>query len=181
MDIKQLRTHKVILFSLILMFFSSSCSEAQEQVVQNKAWNFTLAQAQIPQSPQAPQDSMKLSDFDGKVRLVNFWATWCPPCIMEIPVLNQLQKDFSADDFQIISISIDKRYRPNVPNFIKEKNIAYPVLYTDDLTVQKYGNFKNIPTTFLINRKGEFVDVFTGFVPIEILKEKVSAVINSKK
>jgi peroxiredoxin len=92
-------------------------------------------------------------EFAGKVVLLNFWATWCPPCVAEIPGFITLQKKYQGD-LAVVGISVDQGGVELVKKFIDAKQINYPVLMTDDTVVAAFGGFDAIPVTFLIDRQG---------------------------
>ncbi|MCG6939483.1 MAG: TlpA family protein disulfide reductase [Gammaproteobacteria bacterium] len=96
----------------------------------------------------------KLSDYRGKVVLVNFWASWCPPCIYEMPELTNLKKHFADQPFEIIALNVgEKKYR--VRKFVKLINFDLPVLLdTSSETFNSWG-VKTLPTSFLLDANGQ--------------------------
>jgi peroxiredoxin len=110
-----------------------------------------------------------LSSLKGRRVVLNFWATWCPPCRLEIPDLIELRKETSPDELVIIGISDEDREQ--LLNFAVEKNINYIIATANDLPAP-YSYINAIPTTFFINRQGYIQDVMSGLTsPVE-LKEK---------
>jgi thiol-disulfide isomerase/thioredoxin len=109
---------------------------------------------------------VSLSDFKGKGVIVNFWATWCPPCRKEIPDMIELQKAY-AGKFSFIGIAVNDKLE-NVVAYVKEKGINYPVAMGNEKVVVDYGKLLEggqicgIPTSFAINSKGEIVTAFVG-------------------
>ncbi len=109
---------------------------------------------------------VSLSDFKGKGVIINFWATWCPPCRQEIPDMIELQKAYSGK-FTFIGIAVNDKPE-NVAAYVKEKGINYPVAMGNEKVVIDYGKFleggqlRGIPTSFVINPKGEIVTAFVG-------------------
>jgi peroxiredoxin len=98
--------------------------------------------------------TVKLSDFKGKVILLDFWATWCPPCREEIPGLIELQKKFGDRGLVVIGVSLDDGGVDVVKPFINKLGINYPVLMGTEEVARKYGDIQAIPTTFIIDRAG---------------------------
>jgi thiol-disulfide isomerase/thioredoxin len=96
---------------------------------------------------------LKLSDYQGKVVLLDFWATWCGPCLMEIPGFIELQKRYAAQGFSMIGISMDDRPEP-VVEFHEVHHMNYPVAVGNDRLGELYGGMPGLPTTFLIGRDG---------------------------
>jgi thiol-disulfide isomerase/thioredoxin len=106
------------------------------------------------------------ANWGGKVVLVNFWATWCPPCREEIPELLALQKEFK-DQLQIVGISEDDDPPAKVLKFAQQKGMNYPiVMYTPDL-VESFGGVPALPTSFLIDKQGRVVQKHSGLYPID--------------
>jgi peroxiredoxin len=117
-------------------------------------------------------NEIKLSSLKGRRVMLNFWATWCPPCRLEIPDLINLRKETSPDELAIIGISDEDREQ--LLNFAVEKNINYIIATANDLPAP-YSYISAIPTTFFINRQGYIQDVTSGLTsPVE-LKEKALA------
>ena len=100
--------------------------------------------------------TVRLSDFKGKVVLVNFWATWCGPCRMEIPDLVALQKKYEAKGFSVLGISDDDA--PDKPNeFARSNGMTYPIGMATQAIKNQFGGVKGLPTSFLIDRNGKIV------------------------
>jgi cytochrome c biogenesis protein CcmG/thiol:disulfide interchange protein DsbE len=135
----------------------------------NKAPGFTLV------SPAGKKIS--LSDYKGKVVIVDFWATWCPPCRKGIPDLIDLQAEF-GNKLAVIGISLDTDTKDQVASFAKENNINYPVLFATPDVVQSYGNIESIPTTFIIDKNGNIVNQFVGLTPKEVFVNEIKKLIN---
>lgn len=99
-------------------------------------------------------NQVSLSDLRGKVVVVNFWATWCPPCIEEMPSMEQLHEALKDDDFVLLAINTEKNGRSVVPPFLNKTPYTFPILYDDQGLVQKqYGVFK-FPESFIIRKDG---------------------------
>ena len=111
-------------------------------------------------------EEITLSEYRGKVVVVNFWATWCGPCKYEIPMLIEFQEKYGTDKLIILGVAINSGSRENIENFAEEFNITYPILYGSDEEIERlvymYGNFVSIPSTFIINRKGEVTNFIRG-------------------
>lgn len=104
---------------------------------------------------------VSLSDYKDKVVIVNFWATWCGPCIYEMPTLEKLFKAYNNKGLQVLGLTLQSPEN-QIPKKIKQTGVSYPILLEAEPAVNKYGPFNSIPTTFIINRKGEIVKELTG-------------------
>ncbi len=102
----------------------------------------------------------------GKVVLVNFWATWCPPCRVEIPELLELKKEYK-DQLEIVGISEDDDPPESVLKFARQKGMTYPIVMATPELIDAYGGVAALPTTFLIDTQGRVVQKHSGLVPIE--------------
>lgn len=107
-----------------------------------------------------------IKEWDGQLILLNFWATWCPPCKKEIPVFIELQKKYGAQGFQIIGVAIDNEEA--IAEFANNVGINYPTLLAEADGVMLAKHFGNgygvLPYTVIINRKGEISDIIAGEV-----------------
>ncbi len=105
---------------------------------------------------------IELNTFRGKVVLLNFWATWCPPCRAEIPDLKKLQEIYS-NTLTIIGISVDQEGVSVVRKFYEQMKINYPVIMATEDIIANYGGISAIPTSFVINHKGELAIKIVGY------------------
>jgi peroxiredoxin len=107
---------------------------------------------------------ISLSDLRGKVVLVNFWATWCPPCREEMPSMEALNKAMDGDDFVLLAINVEENGRSSVPAFLARSPYTFPILYDDLGVVQKlYGVYK-FPESFVIRKDGTVDDRVIGAI-----------------
>lgn len=121
----------------------------------------------------------KLKDFNGKVVILDFWATYCPPCIEEIPHLIELQTRY-GDDLRVIGLHVGgEEDRPKVPEFVERLKITYPLASPEDeLTRFVFGDETAIPQTAIFDRNGKLVKKIVGFNEA-IKKELDEAVANT--
>lgn len=105
---------------------------------------------------------ISLTQHEGKVRLVNFWASWCEPCRHEVPALNQLRAEYEAQGFEIIGISVDKEIE-NAKAFLDKIPANYPVAIDVDFNTAKDYNAQAMPMSYIVDRDGKVQAVFTGF------------------
>lgn len=143
-----------IFASLMVVFLGINTASAGE-----KAADFTLRSIDGKE--------VKLSDYLGKVVMVNFWATWCGPCKVEMPHLDKMDKDFEEKGFEVISISTDDaRASSKVKPLIKRGGFGFVVLLDKDTSVvSQYNPAKTLPYNVLIDREGNISKVYQGYNP----------------
>jgi thiol-disulfide isomerase/thioredoxin len=194
-------------FSVLLLasvgLFSAACqpSSAPKMVTQNNNARQTMQTTQtvrvngalppLPVSNQMPPmanlkdpgwrlqsgKNQKLSDLKGKVVVLDFWATYCPPCLEEIPHLVELQDKNKKNGLTVIGLNVGgDEDKPSIPKFVKKLNIKYDLGYPDeDLVTSLFGETDNIPQTFVFDRSGKLVKHVIGYGP-EIKEELDMAV-----
>ena len=118
-------------------------------------------------------NTVKLSDYKGKVILIEFWATWCPPCRELTPVLNKIYEKYKDKGFVILALTPEENI-DTVISYIKGYDITYPVLITDMKTTRRYGVI-SIPVSFLVNREGNVSEKHLG-VTRDIVQELSSGI-----
>ena len=111
-----------------------------------------------------------LSDYRGKVVMLNFWATWCPPCRKEIPEFADLQKQFGTQGIQFVGIALDDEGLAKVKPWLANHPVSYPILLPDAKVAGSYGEMSSIPVTFVIDRKGMIRSSFTGWRPDTVVE-----------
>lgn len=110
---------------------------------------------------------VKSADFKGRVVILDFWATWCGPCRMEIPGFVELQKQYGERGLTVIGVSLDEEGPSVVKPFVKKFGINYPVVMGDRKMDQAFGGIEGLPTTFIIDREGKIVKRHIGYAPKE--------------
>ena len=129
--------------------------------------------------------NMKLSDFRGKAVLLNFWATWCGPCKIEMPWFVDLQKQYGPQGLQIVGVAMDDSSNEDIAKFVKEMDVNYPILLGKEAVGQSYGGVGVLPTTFFIDRDGKFVGREFGLqsrsVFVDHIKEALGHPVEAKR
>ena len=115
--------------------------------------------------------------FAGKSLLVTFFATWCPPCIQEIPTLIDVQNEFGPKQFSVIGLSVDQNGSKVVKQLVERTKINYPVMMADNSVTRDFGGVYGIPTTFLVNTRGNVVKKYTGYIPHSVLIKDIKQVL----
>lgn len=101
-------------------------------------------------------NALKLSDLRGKVVVLNFWATWCGPCALEIPWFIEFEKDFKSRGLEIVGVSMDEEGWKAIKPYVASHKMNYRVVLGNDSVGQLYGGVDSLPTTFIIDRQGRF-------------------------
>jgi thiol-disulfide isomerase/thioredoxin len=122
---------------------------AKGQLMGNLAPDFEL--------PTLDGKKLKLSDLRGKAVLLNFWATYCGPCKIEMPWFVELQKEYGPQGFQIVGVAMDDASTEEIDKFTKEMGVNYPILLGKESVGQSYGGVGVLPTTFFLDRDGKLI------------------------
>lgn len=115
---------------------------------------------------------VRLSDSAGRVRLVDFWATWCAPCREEIPMFKELHESYADQGFTLLAVSMDDGTGV-VRQFIEEYEIPYLNVMGSDDVANAFGGVYGLPTAFLLDGDGRIVDRFMGPKPRKVLEERI--------
>lgn len=148
----------IILLTIVIIVGISGfiAYNAPDDILPERRFDFSLIDLD--------RNNRNISEWDGKILVINFWATWCPPCIKEIPMFMELQTKYADNGLQFIGISLDNS-RQQVLDFVKIHGINYPILGGDETftVTQKFGNTSGaIPFTVIINRNGYIVSRYLG-------------------
>ena len=120
------------------------------------------------------------SDFSGKILLVNFWATWCLPCRVEMPSLDRLQSDIGDEEFQVIIVAVERTSFDKIDNFVNSINVKYLESFHDPKTISGFLlKAKGLPTTLLLDRNGNEIGRVEG--PLEWDSQSVKNTITKLK
>src|SRR3954451_20107339 len=114
--------------------------------------------------PTTTGQTMKLSDFRGKAVLLNFWATWCEPCKVEMPWFVDLQKKYGPQGLQVLGVAMDDAPVKDIADFAQKMNVNYPIVIGKEEVGTQYGGVQYLPSTFYISRDGKIIDRVFGLV-----------------
>ena len=127
---------------------------------------------------------VSLADFNGKVVLVNFWATWCDPCRTEIPWLIEMQKKYAGKGFTVLGVAMDEEGKSVVAPFVAKEHfdvsgqklpMSYPIVLGTDAIADKFGGLLGYPTSVLISRNGKQVKRITGLISYEEISHAIES------
>jgi len=138
---------------------------------------------------QAPEFALKdadgkvvhLSDYKGKVVLLDFWATWCGPCKIEIPWFMELQRTDKDKGLEVLGVAMDDEGWETVKPFLADLGVNYRVVMGNDQTAQLYGGVDALPTTFLIDRTGKIAAVHVGLASKKDIVDGVEQLLQAPK
>ena len=116
-----------------------------------------------------------LSDYRGKAVLLNFWATWCPPCKIEMPWFVELQKQYGPQGFVVLGVAMDDAGKDTIAKFTAQMGLNYPTLLGSDKVADSYGGVDALPTTFYIGRDGKIVSRVFGLVNHSDVEDNIRA------
>jgi peroxiredoxin len=108
--------------------------------------------------------TVNLSDYRGKVVLLNFWATWCGPCKIEIPWFMDFEQQHKSRGFAVLGVAMDEEGWDIVKPYLTDRKVNYRNVMGNDIIAQLYGGVDSLPTTFLIDRAGKIASVHVGLV-----------------
>ena len=156
---------KIFLFLVLGCLFAASAAQAAVKMPE-----FTLPDATTGQQ-------VKSDTFAGKAVLVTFFASWCPTCLQEIPILMEMQNKFAPQGFSLVGLSVDQDGASAVQRLIRRASVNFPVLLADMSVVESFGGVYMIPVSFLVNRSGQVVKKYPGPVPASILEKDIRSVL----
>jgi thiol-disulfide isomerase/thioredoxin len=123
--------------------------------------------------------SMKLSDLRGKAIVLNFWATWCEPCKIEMPWLVDLQKKYGAQGLQIVGVAMDDTEDTTIVSFAHKMGVNYPILKGTEKVADLYGGIQGLPELFFIDRSGNIVEHDLGLRGADVIESSIKKILGS--
>ena len=192
-----MKLKKLFYLLLILMLITGGCKKNKTEPAQQ-----TEAEAEIkPTQPIAdstpsttggtPAPAFTLQDLDGKnvslaglrgkVVVLDFWATWCPPCVKEIPHFVELHEQYKDKGVEIVGISLDDAGISVVKAFVQKYQIKYPILMTDGRVDKAFGGISGIPTTFVIDSAGNISKKYVGYNSKAVFETDIKALLAEAK
>lgn len=121
--------------------------------------------------------TVRLSALRGEVVVLNFWATWCQPCRMEIPWFVEFQRQYAAQGFRVVGVSFDEDGWTAVRPFAAERRVNYPLVVGNDAIAQAYGGVETLPATLIIDRQGRVAATHVGLVSRAVYERDISVLL----
>lgn len=179
-----MKLSSVILLLAGLAVITISCSQSEPKV-SHKAVN----PAQYPNLKPAPNFSLKdengatvtLADYQGKVLLLNFWATWCGPCKIEIPWFMEFQRQYKNRGFEVLGVAMDDDGWKAVKPYVSDHKFNYRVVLGNDSVATSYGGIDALPTTFVITQNGKILTSHIGLVNREDYVKEIESLLDANK
>jgi len=125
--------------------------------------------------------TVKLSDYKGKVVLLNFWATWCGPCKIEIPWFMDFQKTYKDREFAVVGVSMDEDGWDAVKPYVEQHKMNYRVVVGNDQVSQLFGSIDSLPTTLVIDREGRIASMHIGLVAKKTYEQEIEQLLGAPK
>jgi thiol-disulfide isomerase/thioredoxin len=181
----------LIISTVVVLIAATYFADKATRIKARVPGNYTL-KADATLGTPAPDVSFKdldgkdasLSDYKGKVVLINFWATWCDPCYIEIPWLIEMQQKYSARGFTVLGIAMDEEGKSAVVPFLQKERfnvngqklpMNYPIVLGNDAVADKFGGLLGYPTSFLISRDGKEVKKVQGLISYEEITKAIES------
>lgn len=126
-------------------------------------------------------DTFKLSDHRGEVVLINFWATWCGPCVVETPELVELYNDLKDRGLTVVGISLDEEGPEVVKPFAKRFAVSYPIAVDEGAVAEAFGGVYGLPTTYVVDGEGRITHRFIGIFPTDDMRPKLEELLQKTR
>jgi len=182
----------LIISTVLVLIVATVYADRATRVKVKVPSNSTAPANDAPDSKLAPEVTFKdldgkdamLAQYKGKVVLVNFWATWCDPCFVEIPWLIEMQQKYEAKGFTVLGIAMDEEGKSAVVPFLAKERfnvngqklpMNYPIVIGSDEVADKFGGLLGYPTSFLISRDGKIVKRVQGLISYEELTKAIES------
>jgi peroxiredoxin len=165
----------------VLALFLAGCSKSSREAEANIKPESNRKKAPGFSLKDASGDTVNLADYKGKVVLVNFWATWCGPCEVEIPWFIEFEQKYKDRDFAVLGISMDDDGWKSVRPYIASHKINYRVVIGSEVVSQQFGDIESLPTSFILDRQGRIAANHVGLVDKRDYSNEIIKLIDDPK
>ena len=165
-------SHALLTTVLMVSTLAVGCTSSPKATATTAEDNGRKAAANFS-LPDSDGVKVALADYKGKVVLLNFWATWCGPCKIEIPWFIEFNKTYKDRGFAVLGVSLDDDGWKSVRPYLAEKRIDYTVVLGNDQVSKSYGDVDSLPTTFIIDRDGRIAFVHMGLVGKDTYEKEI--------
>ncbi len=159
---------QAIICMTVTLALAAGCTKSEKPAVSSIAPDFTLQDL--------TGKAVRLADFKGKVVLVEFWATWCPPCRESIPGMERVHEAYQSKGLVVLGVSMDSDGPETLRSFARERGIKYSILQGSDEVADKY-MVHAIPTMFLVNKEGMIARQYLGGADGDVLDKDIQALL----
>jgi thiol-disulfide isomerase/thioredoxin len=184
-----LKKSLLVIIAVVAVIVATYLADRATRQAKNAVVKVTLANADAKPEPELTLKDLdgkdlSLAQFKGKVVLVNFWATWCEPCQVEIPWLIEMQQKYAARGFTVLGIAMDEEGASVVTPWVHQERfdvngsksqMNYPIVIGDDAAADKFGGLLGYPTSVLISRNGKIVKRITGIISYAEISKSIES------
>jgi thiol-disulfide isomerase/thioredoxin len=184
-----LRKSSLVIIAVVAVIVATYLADRATRQPRNRVAKVTLSNAAAKPAPDVTLrdldgKDLSLAQYKGKVVLVNFWATWCEPCQVEIPWLIEMQQKYAARGFTVLGIAMDEEGASVVTPWVQKERfdvngsksqMNYPIVIGDDAAADKFGGLLGYPTSVLISRDGKVVKRITGIISYDEISRSIES------
>jgi thiol-disulfide isomerase/thioredoxin len=184
-----LRKSSLVIIAVVAVIVATYLADRATRQPRNSVAKITLSNAAAKPAPDVTLrdldgKDLSLAQYKGKVVLVNFWATWCEPCQVEIPWLIEMQQKYAARGFTVLGIAMDEEGASVVTPWVQKERfdvngsksqMNYPIVIGDDAAADKFGGLLGYPTSVLISRDGKVVKRITGIISYDEISRSIES------
>jgi cytochrome c biogenesis protein CcmG/thiol:disulfide interchange protein DsbE len=186
-----LRKSSLVIIAVVAVIVATYLADRATRQPRNSVAKVALSNAAAKPAPDVTLrdldgKDLSLAQYKGKVVLVNFWATWCEPCQVEIPWLIEMQQKYAARGFTVLGIAMDEEGASVVTPWVQKERfdvngsksqMNYPIVIGDDAAANKFGGLLGYPTSVLISRDGKVVKRITGIISYDEISRSIESLL----
>jgi thiol-disulfide isomerase/thioredoxin len=184
-----LRKSSLVIIAVVAVIAATYLADRATRQPKNSIAKVTLSSAAVKPAPDLTLrdldgKSLSLAQYKGKVVLINFWATWCEPCQVEIPWLIEMQQKYADKGFTVLGVAMDEEGASVVTPWVNKERfdvngsksqMNYPIVIGDDAAADKFGGLLGYPTSVLISRDGKIIKRITGIISYDEISKSIES------